>query len=282
MWIKQGNIFNKHAQLPTVLILDEVLRVFYSTRQDNRSRICAIDVDANDPRKVIKEYGTILDLGERGCFDDCGVMPSCVAKIDGRYALYYTGWNTDKGGVPYGHGIGVAFSNDGINFNRHSKGPVLDRTPDTPYLVNSPFVTKRDNLQFYTMWFCNGGGWDENFPLYNICLATSDDGIHWNFCLSTDIKGSRPCVVYDGDACDNNVAIWNSVKTKDSHYSIQVSHAKSIGSQWTTTPGLAVSESGWDSEMVCYPYVIVHKGRKMMFYNGNGYGATGIGYAELA
>ena len=45
--------------------------------------------------------------------------------------------------------------------------------------------------------------------------------------------------------------------------------------------GIDVSESGWDSEMICYPFVFEHKGQKYLLYNGNGYGKTGLGYAVL-
>jgi hypothetical protein len=31
--------------------------------------------------------------------------------------------------------------------------------------------------------------------------------------------------------------------------------------------------------MACYPYVLRHRDHEYMLYNGNGYGATGIGYA---
>ena len=41
------------------------------------------------------------------------------------------------------------------------------------------------------------------------------------------------------------------------------------------------SESGWDSEMVCYPYVFEYNDKLYMLYNGNGYGKTGIGLAVL-
>ena len=44
---------------------------------------------------------------------------------------------------------------------------------------------------------------------------------------------------------------------------------------------LDVSPSGWDSEMVCYPHVFDHKGKRYMLYNGNGYGRTGFGLAVL-
>ena len=45
--------------------------------------------------------------------------------------------------------------------------------------------------------------------------------------------------------------------------------------------GIDISESGWDSEMIEYPFVFEHKGRKHMLYNGNEYGKEGIGYAVM-
>ena len=41
------------------------------------------------------------------------------------------------------------------------------------------------------------------------------------------------------------------------------------------------SEDGWDSEMVAFAYVYKHRDRWYMVYNGNGFGASGIGYAVL-
>jgi hypothetical protein len=46
--------------------------------------------------------------------------------------------------------------------------------------------------------------------------------------------------------------------------------------------GIDVSPDGWDSEMIEYPCVFDHAGSRYMLYNGNGYGATGIGLAELS
>jgi intein-encoded DNA endonuclease-like protein len=42
-----------------------------------------------------------------------------------------------------------------------------------------------------------------------------------------------------------------------------------------------VSVSGWDSEMIEYPFVFDHRHRRYMLYNGNGYGRTGFGLAVL-
>jgi hypothetical protein len=37
----------------------------------------------------------------------------------------------------------------------------------------------------------------------------------------------------------------------------------------------------WDYEMVEYPLVINHLGEKILFYNGNHFGQSGVGYAVL-
>jgi hypothetical protein len=45
--------------------------------------------------------------------------------------------------------------------------------------------------------------------------------------------------------------------------------------------GIDVSISGWDSEMICYPFVFDFKGNRYMLYNGNDFGKTGFGLAIL-
>ena len=37
----------------------------------------------------------------------------------------------------------------------------------------------------------------------------------------------------------------------------------------------------WENEMQAYPHVFKHKKNLYMFYNGNGYGKTGIALAKL-
>ena len=48
------------------------------------------------------------------------------------------------------------------------------------------------------------------------------------------------------------------------------------------TLGITRSNEGWDSIMMCYPYLYQHRGRKYLLYNGNGFGESGFGYAVLA
>ncbi len=55
----------------------------------------------------------------------------------------------------------------------------------------------------------------------------------------------------------------------------RIGHAQSAddGLTWTLALdalSIQASESGWDSEMIEYPFVFGHKGAIYMLYNGNG------------
>ena len=73
----------------------------------------AIDLAASDPLRVL---GTapepLLPLGQRGTFDDNGMMPSCIVADGQLRYLYYIGWNPQVT-VSYRVSIGLAVSEDG-------------------------------------------------------------------------------------------------------------------------------------------------------------------------
>ena len=56
------------------------------------------------------------------------------------------------------------------------------------------------------------------------------------------------------------------------------------GDEWVlklADVGIDVSTTGWDSEMIEYPFVFVHKDEYYMLYNGNDYGEFGFGLAVM-
>jgi hypothetical protein len=71
----------------------------------------------------------------------------------------------------------------------------------------------------------------------------------------------------------------------DKSNSYRIGYAESAdGIEWIRKDdylGLDVSPSGWDSEMVAYPYIYADATKKYMFYNGNGFGRSGLGCAVL-
>jgi hypothetical protein len=74
---------------------------------------CAVSPDGLSWEKV----GPVLKKGPEGNFDQNGVGSRHVTKVNGRYVMFYEG----NDGKWFG-GIGLAESNDGINFTR-VKGP---------------------------------------------------------------------------------------------------------------------------------------------------------------
>jgi len=90
---------------------------------------------------------------------------------------------------------------------------------------------------------------------------------------------SRPTTVLNDSG---DYEMWFSYRSGTGQ-SYRIGHARSDdGKNWVLDlggTGIDVSPSGWDSEMIEYPYVFDHNGARYMLYNGNGYGKTGFGLA---
>jgi len=75
--------------------------------------------------------------------------------------------------------------------------------------------------------------------------------------------------------------MWYSYRSDSKSY--RIGYAESIdGELWERNDelvGIDVSKTGWDSDSIEYPFIFDHKGSRYMLYNGNRYGATGIGLA---
>ena len=64
--------------------------------------------------------------------------------------------------------------------------------------------------------------------------------------------------------------------------SYQLSYAESQdGIKWNRDHNLMFDRElqEWSSQMTCYASTINHKGKVFMFYNGNQFGKTGLGFA---
>ena len=298
-WIKKGLIFKpegqydwviSHAMLPIAdRIGDDLYRIYFSGRDKlNRSLIGYVDVDINNPQYILKlSVKPVLGLGQLGCFDDNGVSPTWIVNHEGKKYLYYLGWN--KGSMVRASEVtGLAISDDGgETFERISKAPILDRTDSEPYtILVASCVLVEDGI--WRMWYDSADVWlNKDLPRYNIKYAESRDGINWIRAgiVSVDYKSleesrvSRACVLKE----DEIYKMWYCYAIGSSGY--RMGYAESgDGIKFTRKDeqvGIDVSESGWDSEMICYPFVFNHKGKKYMLYCGNGYGKTGFGYAVM-
>jgi len=296
IWKKKGRILNgiknetwpfMHASLPTPEIINNKIRILFSSRDDlNKSHIGCVEVDINNPKKIFQiKKKPILSPGKIGTFDDDGVMPSSIISIGEKKYLYYIGWNR-RTSIPYHNSIGLAISNDGgKKFQRYSEGPIIERNLLEPYSSASSFVLKENKK--WRMWYLSGIKWDIKNgirPKYHIKYAESKDGINWirEGKISIDFKNkhewaiSRPCVIKE----QKKYKMWYSYRGKID-YRIGYAESKD-GINWIRKDfdsGITVSTTGWDSKMIEYPYVMKLKNHYLMLYCGNGFGKTGFGFA---
>jgi len=308
LWEKKGLIYRPsgnenwsktHAQVPTPFFIEaeNIIRVFYATRNcDNKSLISFIDVDADDPLKIIFiNPEPLLMLGKTGTFDDSGVMPSWATAHEGFLYLYYIGWNV-RNTVPYHNSVGLAVSNDkGRSFKRFSEGPLWDRDYKEPYFSASTCVIKENNI--WKVWYLSCTEYSEingkTEPRYHIKYAESEDGINWDRGghVAIDYKSENEAGIVKATVFKENGRYimlfsyrnFDNYRT-DINNSYKIGYAESSdGINWhrkDEESGIVPGASGWDSEMLCYPHTIVVKEKLLLFYNGNGFGQSGFGYAE--
>jgi len=303
-WIKKGVIFNtnhqqdwmvSHACVPTVHILDDHrFRVFFAPRNSKGQSIPTfIDVDADDPTKVLYVHDRpIMELGELGTFDDGGIMPCCTVDTENGLYLYYVGWNP-SGSVAYRNAVGLAVSHDdGKTFERMFPGAIVDRNRTEPFFTASPFVMREDEK--WNMWYASSTGFVEikgkPEPLYIIKYADSEDGINWRrknkTCIAPKDKfeaNARATVIKNNGVYRMWYAYRGSFDFRDGKDSYRIGYAESTNAvDWERMDekaGIEYSQKGWDSKMQTYPAVVEHNEKKYLFYNGNGFGKTGIGLA---
>ena len=274
-----------HCMIPTPLMLEDgIVRIYFSGRDDkNRSNIGYATIDLNKPTEVL-EYSQdpILTPGELGCFDDNGVTPSCIKKIDGKLYLYYIGWNPGSTVRMHLFG-GLAISNNnGKSFTRWSKAPIIERCKSDPYLNTAPWVVQFENE--YRMYYVSGNSWvHKDLPRYNIKLATSQDGLNWirnghvciDFANEHENALARPYVLFQ----DGIWKMWFAAKGVAYNLGYAESMDGKIWNRMDGKVGIARSDGKFDSDMIEYAAIVRYENRSYMFYNGNNYGYDGIGLA---
>lgn len=312
-WEKLGRVFNpveipdrpewmfEYAQAPATLVMDDVVRVYFSCRppRDANGQFVSysafVDLDRADLSKVVRlAESPVLELGKLGTFDEFGTYPISVIRHDSEIWAYYAGWTRTES-VPFNVGIGFARSNDGgVTFQKDGDGPLLEYSPDEPFAMSGPKVRHFDGT--YYLFYIAGDQWILNNGRpeisHKIRMATSTDGLAWtkhHKSLIPDSWGENesqasPDVFYAEGKYHMFFCGW---VPRD----FRQTRSRKIGYAWSTDlvtwtrddsrAGIDVSDEGFDDEMVAYPHVFELDGETYMLYLGNEVGRYGFGLARL-
>jgi hypothetical protein len=298
-WIKRGRVFEPfgdftHGSHPCAVHLKDDTFVVAFTRRDARHRshvFLARATLASDRMTLCGEPKHAMGPGEPGWFDCDGVISVCIVQHGGRSYLYYVGWQN----LPDSLWIcdtGRAILNlDALTLTREFLGPVLGRNKDNPLFAAATAFHIEGNI--WRTWYNSGlrwervgNGWKHYYGLH---YAESRDGVQWRcepglvlpFKDEYEYAFGRPSVVRH----KGRYYMWFAHRASATISTYRIGFASSEdGRQWERADelsGIDVSLSGWDSQMVCYPYVFEHSGAMYMLYNGNNYGETGFGLAVM-
>lgn len=298
-WTKQGLCIRPeeaptwratHSGMVSVLPWEDGCRLFLTGRDEaQRFQIGWLELRGNLEIARENTDNPILPAGRMGCFDCGGLcMPTVVRVSDSVLYLYYVGWGPSGGGI-FCNNCGLAISRDnGATWQRWSEAPLALLDARDPIGIGTVFVL-RQQPDYWRMWYTTfrewrplpGGGWRH---YYHIRYAESDNGIDWckpaenlavDFADDREYAVARPVVLAEEDG----YRMWFCRRSEGSTY--RIGYAESAdGLSWRRRDeGIEPATEGWDSEMIEYAYVLKQPSGYLMFYNGNGFGATGTGAA---
>jgi hypothetical protein len=298
-WRKLGQLYrpeNVHPKLKThaanplaISLSGDVYRIFFSGRDgQNRSSIGFVDVDIVRRELVSICDKPVFEYGPANSFYSHGVSIGNCYETEGRRYILFMGWQIPPGEHWHGQ-IGRLVLEKNFSVQIDSDEPFMNTDFTDPVSLSYPWVLRgRDG--FYRMWYGSTVTWDtgNGEMLHVVNHAISADGHKWQrrglsvpYKLGQAQAFSRPTVV--GDA-SGEYHMWFSYRSGGGQ-KYRIGYASSQDCErWDLRidqAGIDVSLSGWDSEMIEYPFVFDHKSERFLLYNGNGYGHTGFGLATL-
>lgn len=174
-----------------IVINDKVYYYYQGQGEDGHAQIgLAISEDGYTFEKY--SNAPVLSIGDEGTWDERGVADPYVIEFEGKYYLYYLGMNNE-----YVQKLGVAISEDGINWVKNIKNPIMDVGSIEDFDTNglgepSIFYEAPYFYMIYT-------GRDKN-EIRDIGIAISTDGINF--------KKINNIGIFNGKA--TNSGRWNS------------------------------------------------------------------------
>jgi hypothetical protein len=288
-WEKIGMIFEAgsdnedlltHASNPVAIHLaNNVYRIFYCGRnKENKSSVSFVDFDLLNLKIVNNPRTTLLKYGEKGTFYSHGItIGNCWSQGTERF-IGFMGWQNKKD---------QHWRGDIGKFNLHTLkvNKVLGTNHVDKISLSYPYVLRDNNR--YIMWYGSTISWEsesiDKEMIHTINYATSIDGDVWEpqgqavpWDLNVAQAFSKPSVVRER----KGFKMWYSHRSGDgTKYKLGYSTSED-GVSWDFhESNLKRSNYGWDSEMVCYPYVFEREDRYYMLYNGNEFGKYGFGLA---
>jgi hypothetical protein len=208
--------------------------------------------------------GPIISLGPQGEFDDTHVFAPCVARIDGRYFLWYSGSTGTVAERVFD--LGLATSADGRDFIRNPGNPVF-RFGDGAHSILTATLLRRPDGEMLRedgrlrMWF-SSTDFMHGLGRHTLHESFSNDGMDWDPPSGPLLENLyAPTILKEGDT----YRMWYSDVSNDPW---TVGYAESVdGRHWNVRPEPVLKlDADWEQGRLFYPAVIKADGVYLMWY----------------
>jgi hypothetical protein len=291
-WIRLGRVLTpaggaldrSHVMLPTPMVLADRVRVYFAACDDDmRGRVFAAEFESEPPFRLIERWRQpVLDLGPAGAFDADGVNPSQILNIDGRLILTYIGWRRGEPDEPYTLIAGWAVSEDG-GHSFQSQGPLLEPREGERLFRTAPFIA-RDG-ETWRLLYIGGDRFvsdqaGKRLPVYSLMELRSADPLAWpgagRDLIGPDVGAGE---IGFGRPVIDEGRLMVSLRTQAGYELVEGDDPALVGSRPDLIPVFASPFEAWESQMRCFGAPCTVGGYRLLFYNGDGFGRTGLGLA---
>lgn len=254
---------------PRVLFDGTTFRMWYNGVNQQGKYVGIGYATSTDGKNWIANTQPVLTANPNGWKQSAstGIDVGSVVWDGSEFLMWYSG--------PSSAGIGLATSQDGVNWIKYPSNPVI-----TASFIDSSSMTGPTVIQDsggFKMWYaCQ----NPSLSYVSICYATSNDGKTWNKYSSPVLTPETgyswdsanlwsPSVIYDGSVYH----MWYTSNAGGSGYYYAIGSATSQdGTTWTRNPNNPILSAGpsgaWDQNGAENPCVIPYKGGFIMFYDG--------------
>jgi hypothetical protein len=279
-----------HVMLPTPHVMADRVRIFYASCDDEmRGRVFFADFEPEPPFRLMgATREPVLDVGPPGAFDCDGVNPSQALVIDTRLALLYIGWRRGPADEPYTLFGGMAFSDDqGESFTR-ADAPLLPPRSGERLFRTAPFIEPGPGG--YRLLYIGGDAFmagedGRRLPVYSLMELAGATPWDWEGSprilmapnmAAGEIGFGRP-VAFSG--ADGAKRLMISVRTRDGYRLVETARDFDPTARPAMGPVIPEPLDSWERHMTCFGAPCIVGGNELLFYNGDGYGRSGMGLA---
>ncbi|MGD8172506.1 hypothetical protein ACQEXU_12650 [Vibrio sp. TRT 21S02] len=287
-----GDYGVSHTSTPRAIhIKDDIFRIYFSSRDEkNRSSVFFIDIDIIKKDVFYENHNPALTFGDDRTFYPDGISLGDIIESDNGRFFTFMGWNNPEDNHWFGElGLARILDDGSLEVVGDKSQPTLGVDMIDPISLSYPAIIKKDST--YEMWYGSTVSWkaqDNEEMVHIFKQAVSTNGINWTktrttFPFNSGVMQALSSPTFFEFRSEKHM-LFSYRGDGSQTYRIGRAVYSDVDEKWllvTNQPVVDISNEGWDSEMVEYPFSFEHKGKIYLLYNGNGFGKSGIGIGYI-